>query len=194
MRASREQQERFDASADDLMQQQIQVARIFSFLFPVIFLIANLGQAAVLYFGGAQIINGTLTLGEWQKFSLYLIFVFFPLGQLGFIIIADGAGQRVGAAASSRSWTRRATWPTSRARSTLPPVEGRVEFEDVTFRYFGGGEPVLTGRQLRRRAGPDGRAAGRDRQRQEHHHQPDPALLRRHRRAASRSTGTMCAT
>ena len=60
--------------------------RIFSFLFPVIFLIANLGQAAVLYFGGLQIIHGTLTIGEWQKFSLYLVLVFFPLGQLGFII------------------------------------------------------------------------------------------------------------
>ncbi len=78
--------DRFDRSADDLMRQQIEVQRIFSFLFPVIFLIANLGQAAVLYFGGQQIINGTLTIGEWQKFSLYLILVFFPLGQLGFII------------------------------------------------------------------------------------------------------------
>ena len=68
------------------MQQQIKVARIFAFLFPVIFLIANLGQAAVFYFGGRQIIYGTLTLGEWQKFSLYLVYVFFPLGQLGFII------------------------------------------------------------------------------------------------------------
>ena len=40
----------------------------------------------MLYFGGAQIIGGTLTLGEWQKFSLYLVYLFLPLGQLGFII------------------------------------------------------------------------------------------------------------
>jgi ATP-binding cassette subfamily B protein len=84
----RERQEfkRFDDSAADFMNEQIRVAKIFSFLFPVVFLIANLGQAAVLYFGGVQIIGGTLTLGEWQKFSLYLIYVFFPIGQLGFII------------------------------------------------------------------------------------------------------------
>ena len=25
----------------------------------------------------------------------------------------------------------------------LPPVQGQVRFENVTFRYFGGGEPVL---------------------------------------------------
>ena len=62
------------------------MARIFSFLFPVIFLLISLGQAAIFYFGGRQIIQGTLTLGEWQKFSMYLMYVFFPLGQLGFII------------------------------------------------------------------------------------------------------------
>ena len=83
---SQRKEARFDRTADDLMEQQIQVARIFAFLFPVIFLVANLGQAPVLYFGGIQIINGTLTIGEWQKFSLYLVFVFFPIGQLGFII------------------------------------------------------------------------------------------------------------
>jgi ATP-binding cassette subfamily B multidrug efflux pump len=67
-----EEASKFDASAEDYMQQQITVARVFSFLFPVIFLIANLGQALVLYFGGRQILAGTLTIGEWQKFSLYL--------------------------------------------------------------------------------------------------------------------------
>jgi hypothetical protein len=33
------------------------VSRLFTFLFPVIFMVANLGQAAVTYFGGAQIIG-----------------------------------------------------------------------------------------------------------------------------------------
>ena len=79
------EEKRFHDSIDHLLEQRVKVSRIFSFLFPFIFLIANLGQAAVLYFGGRQIINGTLTLGEWQKFSLYLIYVFIPMGQLGFI-------------------------------------------------------------------------------------------------------------
>ena len=40
-----EQEARFADAADELMQQQIQVSRIFSFLFPFVFLMANLGQA-----------------------------------------------------------------------------------------------------------------------------------------------------
>ena len=135
---------RFDRSADDLMRQQIEVQRIFSFLFPVIFLIANLGQAAVLYFGGQQIIDGTLTIGEWQKFSLYLILVFFPLGQLGFIIT-----QMSQAAASANRVYEIIDAPNEVTDKPgaipLPPVKGAVEFADVSFSYFGSSEPVLKG-------------------------------------------------
>jgi ATP-binding cassette subfamily B protein len=138
------EQKRFDRSAEVLMQQQIEVQRIFAFLFPVIFLIANLGQAAVLYFGGQQIINGTLTIGEWQKFSLYLVFVFFPLGQLGFIVT-----QMSQAAASANRVYEILDAPnevTDKPGATvLPPVRGEVAFEDVSFRYFGSSEPVLKG-------------------------------------------------
>jgi ATP-binding cassette subfamily B multidrug efflux pump len=137
-----EQQVRFNDSAIDLMKQQITVARVFSFLFPVIFLIANMGQAAILYFGGQQIINGTLTLGEYQKFTLYLFFVFFPLGQLGFII-----SQMSQAGASANRIFEildAANDVTNKVDAVeLPSVVGKVEFKDVSFRYFGSGDPAL---------------------------------------------------
>jgi ATP-binding cassette subfamily B protein len=138
-----EQELRFEGAADALMHQQIAVTRVFSFIFPVVFLIANLGQAAVLYFGGRQIIYGTLTFGEWQKFSLYLVFVFFPLGQLGLIISqmsqASASANRVFEILDTQSEV------TDRPGAIeLPPVEGRIEFEDVLFKYFGG-DPVLKG-------------------------------------------------
>ena len=91
-----QQQTKFRAAADDLMAQAISVARLFTFLFPVVFLIANLGQAAILYVGGQQIITGVLTLGEWQEFSLYLIYLFFPIAQLGFIITQYRASRGLG--------------------------------------------------------------------------------------------------
>ncbi len=135
---------RFDRSAEDLMNQQIHVQRIFAFLFPVIFLVANLGQAAVLYFGGIQIINGTLTLGEWQKFSLYLVLVFFPIGQLGFIITqmsqAAASANRVYEILDAKNDV--VDKPGALA---LPAVQGQVSFDQVEFRYFGSGDPVLKG-------------------------------------------------
>ncbi len=134
---------RFDRSAEDLMAQQIRVARIFSFLFPVIFLIAALGQVAILYFGGRMMIFGTLTIGEWQKFSLYLIYVFFPIGQLGFIISQMSQAQ----ASAHRIFEiiDAANEVTDKPGAVpLPQVQGRVQFDDVSFSYFGSSEPVLS--------------------------------------------------
>ncbi|MEZ4869819.1 MAG: ABC transporter ATP-binding protein [Caldilineaceae bacterium] len=134
--------ERFDHAAEVLMQQQITLSRVFSFLFPVIFLIASLGQGAVIYFGGNQVIANTLTLGEWQKFSLYLILVFFPIGQLGFIITqmsqASASATRIFEILDAQNEVT-----DKPGAHPLPTVQGNVEFQDVTFRYFKESEPVL---------------------------------------------------
>ena len=138
----KEQQAKFRTAADDTMNQAISVARLFTFLFPLVFMIANLGQAAIMYVGGKQIVLGLLSLGEWQEFSLYLIYLFFPIAQFGFIITqlgqASASAERVFEILDARNDI------TDRPDAiTLPDVTGTVKFEDVTFRYFGGGEPVL---------------------------------------------------
>ena len=137
-----DEQARFNRSADAVLDQQLKVGRTFSFLFPVIFLIANLGQAAVLYFGGRQIIGGTLTVGEWQKFSLLLAYLFQPVGQLGFIINlmsqASASAQRIFEILDTQNEI-----VDKPGALELRDVRGQVQFDNVTFRYFKGGEPVL---------------------------------------------------
>ncbi len=137
------EQKKFNAAAEDLMQQQLRISRLFSFLFPFVFLIMNLGQAAVLYFGSGQIINNTLTLGEWQKFSLYLMFVFFPLGQLT-MIIAQMAQASASATRIFEIMDAKSDVIDQPNAPALPPIRGHVKFDNVTFRYFGSTEPVLS--------------------------------------------------
>ncbi|MBI3165723.1 MAG: ABC transporter ATP-binding protein [Anaerolineales bacterium] len=139
----KEQQTRFRVAADDSMSQAITVARLFTFLFPVVFLVANLGQAAILNVGGQEIIAGALSLGEWQEFSLYLIYLFLPIAQFGFIITqmgqASASAGRIFEIIDAKSDI------TDKADAIkMPAVKGQVKFENVTFRYFGGGEPVLS--------------------------------------------------
>ncbi|MFN2160886.1 MAG: ABC transporter ATP-binding protein [Candidatus Promineifilaceae bacterium] len=137
------EEERFQESIDALLEQQMQVTKFLSFLFPVIFLIANLGQAAILYFGGRGIIDGTFTLGEWQKFSLYLTFVFIPMGQLGMIISlmaqATASSDRIFEILDTKNEVE------DKADAiVLGEIQGRVEFNNVSFRYFERGENVLS--------------------------------------------------
>ena len=137
------QQEKFRVAAGNLLNQSLTVSRVFGFLFPVVLLVANLGQASVLYFGGKQIVNGSLTLGEYQEFSLYLIYLFLPLAQFGIIIT------QLGQAGASAARIFEILDATSDVRDkpdavTLPAVSGRVTFDNVTFKYPGGGDPVLS--------------------------------------------------
>ncbi|OQY79006.1 MAG: ABC transporter ATP-binding protein [Anaerolineae bacterium UTCFX5] len=138
------EQGHFDGAADSVFAQALKVTRTFAFLFPVVFLMAQLGQALILYFGSGQIIDGSLTLGEYQQFSLYLLYVFFPIGQLGFIISlmaqATASSNRVFEILDAKSDVSNKPDAVD-----LPAVSGQVEFRNVTFRYFGSSAPVLDG-------------------------------------------------
>jgi ATP-binding cassette subfamily B protein len=138
----KEQQAKFRAAADDSMEQSIAVNRLFTFLFPLVFLTANLGQAAILYVGGKQIIVGTLTIGAWQEFSLYLMYLFFPIMMFGMIVTQMGQA----AASADRIFEildAKSDIVDKPNAAKLPAVSGNVKFENVTFRYVGGGDPVL---------------------------------------------------
>ncbi len=138
------EQKRFNSAADSLMQQQITVTRVFTILFPLTFLIAQLGQAAILYFGGRQILSGDLQLAQYQTFSLYLIYMFLPIAQLGFII-SLAAQAAASAARIFEILDTKNEVADKPGAITLPSVQGHVEFKGVTFRYFGSAEPVLKG-------------------------------------------------
>ncbi|NDJ60762.1 MAG: ABC transporter ATP-binding protein [Chloroflexi bacterium] len=136
------EQRRFDASTDDLFSQQLRIAQTFSLLFPLIFFVGQVGQAAILYFGGQQILGGSLTLGDYQSFNLYLIYIFLPIGQLGFIISLMSQA----AVSSGRIFEildAQNDIVNDPDADDLPPIQGQVEFTDVTFRYFGSTAPVL---------------------------------------------------
>ena len=138
----KQQQAKFKHAADETMNQQIAVSRLFTFMFPFIFLVANLGQAAILYLGGKQIIAGTLSLGAWQEFSIYLMYLFFPIMMFGMIVTQMG---QAGASAERifEILDAKSDIVDKPGAARLPQVKGEVRFENVTFRYFGGGEPVL---------------------------------------------------
>lgn len=148
----KEQQAKFRQAADDTMNQQIAVSRLFTFMFPFIFLVANLGQAAILYLGGRQIIVGALSLGAWQEFSLYLMYLFFPIMMFGMIVTqmgqASASAERIFEILDARSDIL-----DKPDAIRLPEVKGEVKFENVTFRYFGGGEPVLNNVSFEARPG-----------------------------------------
>ena len=135
--------ERFATSNRDLLVESLKVFTLLAFVIPIIFLVANLGTLTVTWYGGLQVIGGQLTVGELVAFNTYLFMVMMPIGMLGMI-----AGMISQAAASATRvfeiLDTESEVSDAPDASPLPPIKGRVAFEQVTFRYFGGGENVLS--------------------------------------------------
>ncbi len=134
---------RFNEANTDLMSQSFKVSRLISGLFPVMILVMNLSTVAVVYFGGLQAIEGSLTVGEIMAFINYLLSTMFPL-----LMLSMMAGQ-ISAANASAERVMEIIDSTSKVQDepnalTMTAIKGRVAFEDVSFSYNGdGAEPVL---------------------------------------------------
>jgi len=168
VRAEHENQH-FDAVNVDLMGRAIRVERMLAVLAPTLRLLVNLGLVAVVWFGGVQIMEGNLNVGQIVALSNYVWWVIMPLAMLslsvGFISSADASTQRIFEVLESEPEVVDA----DRAEA-LHTVKGRVVLENVVFAYDERDEtPVLEGINLGRR--------------QEHPDQPRPAFLRRERGA-----------
>jgi len=81
--------------ADDIRRVSIEAARIRAKFLPAIELLPQIGLIAVLGFGGMQVIDGDLTLGDLVKFNFYVALLVAPLRMLG---MAIAWGQRAAAA------------------------------------------------------------------------------------------------
>ncbi len=136
------ERKRFRAANEELYQAGLDVNRTMSFLFPATFMIAGLGQVAIVALGGSYVIQGTLALGEMVAFTSYLMLAFMPIAQIGMILTmmsqASASGTRIFEILDAQNEVTDAP-----DALVLPAISGQVEFLKVGFRYFGGGEPVL---------------------------------------------------
>ncbi|MEW6232545.1 MAG: ABC transporter ATP-binding protein [Chloroflexota bacterium] len=128
---------RFQAQNVNLLSQNLRVARVFATNIPVIGIVSGLGTLAILWYGGGLVIAGQLSLGGLVAFNTYLLMLLMPMRMLGFLVSmlarASASAQRILEVLDVRSEIADAPGAVS-----LPPIQGRVCFQDVSFRYFGG--------------------------------------------------------
>ena len=138
--------ERFGGRAEAVRAQTMRQAGVESRFLPGLIFLPSLAIAGVLYFGGRQAIDGTLTIGQFTLFITLLLQLVWPLEALGWII---NLGQRATAAASrSFAWLDSIEPLGEPARPVhLPEGPLTVTMEGVHFSY-GTGSEVLSGVDL----------------------------------------------
>jgi len=141
---AREQRQlgRFRAQVGRVFDQSMVTTRMAAFYNPFIGFVPQIGLAAILFFGGRQVINGSLTIGQFSAFYAYLLMLLSPMRTLG---ISLSLAQRA-TAAGARLFQVLDRLPQIESRPgapALPPGNGRVEFRDVTLEYEGTRRPAL---------------------------------------------------
>ena len=103
---------------------------------PLLDFIASLSTVVIIWLGGRLVIENTLTIGELVAFTTYLGQLISPVRRLGVIIpalaMASAAGERIYTILDAQSEVNDLP-----GAVMLPPIQGRVRFDDVSFSYFG---------------------------------------------------------
>jgi ATP-binding cassette subfamily B protein len=138
-----ERQVRFGDRVGRVFDQSMFSTKLRAFYNPMISFLPNLGLAAVLLVGGRQVINGSITLGEFVTFNTYLLMLMFPMRMLG---IALGMAQRAVASGNRvfQILDREPKLPVPADPQHLPAGGGRIEVRAATLAYDGG-PPALDG-------------------------------------------------
>ena len=102
---------------------------------PLLDFIASLSTVVIIWLGGRLVIENNLTIGELVAFTAYVGQLISPVRRLGVIIpavaMASAAGERVYTILDAQSEVT-----DSPDATALPPIKGRVRFEEVSFSYF----------------------------------------------------------
>ena len=138
------EEKRFDEANEDLTTTTLNVGRLFAAVFPAVTLILNFTTIAIMWFGGRQIADGSMPIGDLTAFLQYVFQILFSVLMATFMFVMVPRA----AVSAGRIMEVLDTEPTildPETPATDVPQSGLVEFRDVEFRYPGAEEPVLSG-------------------------------------------------
>lgn len=107
------------------------IVKSFSLLIPAIVLLANIANLIIIWFGGNQVISGTMSLGDFSAFLSYSAMFIWPIFVLGFVGPAVSKGivslKRINEVINADIREETGTY--------VGPIKGDIEFKNVSLTY-----------------------------------------------------------
>lgn len=123
-------------------QRNLGLVRIDAVMRPLMTFLIGFGSVLIVWVGVPLAVRGEITVGQFTEFNMYLFRLIWPLIAIGYVVNLYQRGT--------------ASWKRMRAISSIkptivdtpdtkeqPPIAGRIEFRNLTFRYHPTSEPVL---------------------------------------------------
>jgi ATP-binding cassette subfamily B protein len=142
---------RVEATSTKYVEQNLGLVRIVGSFFPMMLLFTNLSLAIVLYLGGRQTIELTITPGDFVAFISYLGLLTWPMMALGWVTNLIQRG-RASLDRINRILQTHPEIDTQKDAITVDRFAGQIVFEDVGFTYGHNGREaarVLSGINLK---------------------------------------------
>ena len=139
------EEERFAKSNENLKTASLSAFNAIIFTMPVMMFLMNATTLAVVWFGGKQILAGQMPVGDLTAFTSYIVQILMSLMMLAMVLLQSSRA----IASLHRIMEVLDTKVTLTDEGCALPDKtvdsGRVEFKDVTFRYYKENkEPVLS--------------------------------------------------
>ncbi len=125
---------RFAEENRKLLQQRLQVMRLWGLNFPAMSFLIGLSTLLILWYGGQRVMAGEMTVGALVAFNSYVLMLAWPVQRLGWLVDiisrALASGERLFEILDTPS-------PVQERPDAIemPPIQGYVRFEDVSFAY-----------------------------------------------------------
>ena len=130
---------RFQEANQDYVDRSLSLVRVWGVFNPLLTFLLGLSSVGLLWYGGRQVIQGSMTVGDFVAFMAYLSMLTWPTIALGWVINIFERGSasmgRMNQIFQSRPEIR------DESSSTLSTLEGHIQVNNLTFSY--NGTPVL---------------------------------------------------
>jgi ATP-binding cassette subfamily B protein len=130
----------FETANQEYIKRSLKLVRLMGMLWPTLETMLGFAIVLVLWLGGREVINHKISVGDFVAFNTYMVQLTFPIIALGWVI---NIFQR-GTASMARINELLIEKPeiadsaeTSAPASTVPKIQGEIEFRNLNFAYNG---------------------------------------------------------
>jgi ATP-binding cassette subfamily B protein len=134
---------KFDERSRRVFDLGLRATKLMATTWSTMGLIAGLATALIYWYGGYEVFGGILKIGDLLAFAMYSAMLIWPVTSFGMVL----AGYQNAMVSARRIFEVLDAEPEVKEKTDaieLPPIEGRISFEDVYFGYDPS-KPILKG-------------------------------------------------
>lgn len=125
----------FKSLNEEFIEKNMRMVKLQALFFPLLALLVGTSVVVVLYVGGLHIIKGTLSLGSFVAFSIYLGILTWPTIALGWVVSLYQRGS-VSTDRINRIMNTEPEIVTQPEPVAPDSIDGKIEIRGLTFRYL----------------------------------------------------------